>query len=293
MNRTQRILTSLALVLLQVLPAFAGGGAGEKALLWQISGKGIKQPSYLYGTIHAVCPDQMVISETLQAKLKQTAQLTLELDMDDPEMMPLIMEHARLPEGESLKAMFKEGEYRLLSEYFEANYGMDLAYLDNMKPFMLQTMLLTALTDCTPESYEQKLMELAHSQQKEVTGIETVQEQMGAIDKLPNSVYAHMLANTVKDIPQSRADYQEMVKLYQAQDLEGLQELMQRDYTAEDYKKFNEVFLVQRNNTWLPRILEIAKEKPTFFAVGAGHLTGESGLIALLRRQGYQVIPVK
>lgn len=291
MKRKLYLLLALVMLLAQ-LPAQAGGPKDENALLWKISGKGLKKPSYLYGTIHAVCPDKMVLSEALQKSVSQTEQLSLELDMDDPNMMAQVMQYATLPEGQSLKAMFEEEEYKALSELFASSYGVDLKFLDNMKPFMLYTMLIPVMTECTPESYEQKLMELAVSQQKEVIGIETVQEQMAAVDKLPNEMYADMLVRTASDLPQSKADYREMVALYFAQDLQGLQKLMQRDYSEEDYKKFNEVFLVQRNRNWIPVIEQTAKSKPTLFAVGAAHLAGENGVIELLRQQGYKVTPV-
>ncbi|ARS37335.1 TraB/GumN family protein [Pontibacter actiniarum] len=292
MKRTQNLLLTLLLVLAHALPALAGGNKVENALLWQISGNGLQKPSYLYGTIHAVCPERMVLPEALQEKMRQTEQLTLELDMDDPHMMAQMMQFAVLPEGQSLRAMFSEEEYNLLLDYFSVKMGVNLLYMDNMKPFILQTMLLANLTDCTPASYEQKLMELAHAQQKEVLGIETIKEQMDVVDMLPNDLYADMLVRTVRDIPRSKAAYHKMVDLYLAQDLKGLEELMKQDYTEEDYRKFKEVFLVRRNEKWIPVLEQMAKDKPTFFAVGAGHLTGENGVVALLRRQGYKVTPV-
>ncbi|WP_276497688.1 TraB/GumN family protein [Pontibacter litorisediminis] len=292
MKRKLNLLLALLLVLTQLPPAWAGPGKDENALLWKITGKGLKKPSYLYGTIHAICPDKMAISEALRASVSQTEQLSLELDMDDPEMTAQIMQLVKLPAGQSLKAMFNEEQYKALADLFSTSYGMDIQHLDNMKPFMLYTMLIPVMTECTPESYEQKLMELAHSQQKEVVGIESVQQQMEAVDKLPNEIYADMLVRTATDLPQSKADYQEMVTLYLAQDLKGLQELMKRDYSEENYNKFSEVFLVQRNKNWIPVMERMAREKPTLFAVGAAHLAGENGVLALLRKQGYKVTPV-
>ena len=47
--------------------------------------------------------------------------------------------------------------------------------------------------------------------------------------------------------------------------------------------------LINRNKNWIPEISKYAKEKPTFFGVGAGHLPGENGVINLLRKAGYTV----
>ena len=293
MNKRLHLLLALLLVLTQLMPALANGGKEENALLWKITGKGLKKPSYLYGTIHAVCPDKMVISEALQKALGQTEQLSLELDMDDPEMMPQFMMLSTLPQGQSLKAMFTQEEYEAVGALFKSTYGADLQFVDNLKPFVLYSMLIPVLTECTPESYEQKLMNLAHSQQKEVLGIESVQEQMAVVNELPNKFYVDMVTRTATNLAKSRAEYSEMVDLYLAQDLKGLEELMQRDYPKEDYKKFNEAFLVKRNRNWIPVMERMAKDKPTFFAVGAAHLGGEEGVVALLRKQGYKVEPVQ
>lgn len=293
MKTTLKLLLALLMAVGQTWPTMANGNdQTQNALLWQISGKGLKKPSYLYGTIHAICPEQLVISQLLRDKVGQTEQLTLELDMDDPNMMGQFMASAKLPEGQSLKALFSEGQYKLLAAYFADNFGVDLAYLDSMKPFILQTMILSKLTDCTPESYEQKLMDIAHGNQREVIGLETVQQQMHAVDQLPDTMYADMLVRMVNDIAQSKADYRKMVDLYLAQDLTGLDSLMKKSYKEEEYKKFEEVFLAQRNQAWIPVMEKMAKAKPTFFAVGAAHLSGQNGVIALLRKQGYKVTPV-
>ena len=56
----------------------------EKKLLWEITGKNISTPSYLYGTIHVLCPQDLVVTEQIKQKFDATQQLYLELDFDDP-----------------------------------------------------------------------------------------------------------------------------------------------------------------------------------------------------------------
>lgn len=93
-------------------------------------------------------------------------------------------------------------------------------------------------------------------------------------------------------MPAARASYLKMVKLYQAQDLEGLTNIMKEDMPEEEYKLYEETFLVARNMNWIPVIEREARAKPTFFAVGAGHLGGNKGVLELLRQKGYTVRPV-
>lgn len=264
-----------------------------KSLLWEISGKELKQPSYLFGTIHAICPENFVLTETVKTKMALTERLSLEVDMDAPNFMIELQQATVLPEGTSLRGFFEEQDYNRLHNYFMQTMSLDLTQLDRMKPFMLHSMLLSQLTECQAISYEESLIKLAQQQGKEVIGLETVGEQLNAIDQMPASVQISMLTKMVNNMDDARKTYQEMVKLYLQQDLGGLEALSREEYNDEDYHVYEQAFLVNRNKRWIPVMEREARIQPTFFAVGAGHLTGESGLLELLRKRGYTVVPVQ
>ncbi len=264
-----------------------------KALLWEISGNGLQKPSYLFGTIHAICPENLNISRAVKAKLEQTQRLSLEVDMDAPNFMVELQQAALLPGDSTLSGSFSEADYKLLSEYFNQTLKIDLKQLDRMKPFMLHSMLLSQLTDCKAVSYEQSLMEMAQQQGKEVIGLESVGEQLGAIDVMPASVQTAMLIRMVSNMDEARVNYKKMVQLYMQQDLAGLDKLAREDYNENEYKLYEQAFLIGRNKRWVPVMEREARIQPTFFAVGAGHLSGNSGLLELLRERGYTVLPVQ
>ena len=83
----------MKVVLIAILVIFSLGSVGqsnkpeEKTLLWQITGKNIQEPSYLYGTIHIMCPGDLTISDVLKQKFSATQQLFLEIKLDDPGML--------------------------------------------------------------------------------------------------------------------------------------------------------------------------------------------------------------
>ena len=58
-----------------------------QGLLYKISGKDLKKPSYLFGTIHIICPTDMFSMEKLNGYLDQTDRLIMELDFDNAEEM--------------------------------------------------------------------------------------------------------------------------------------------------------------------------------------------------------------
>ena len=81
-----------------------------------------------------------------------------------------------------------------------------------------------------------------------------------------------------------------MMNAYITQDLD---KLYQQSLSSPEFATHLDALLFNRNAAWAPLIIAAAKEKPTFFAVGAGHLPGDKGVIELLRKQGYTVAPVK
>lgn len=77
--------------------------AQEKSLLWQISGNGLAKPSYLYGTIHLICPNDYFMTDSTKAAFARTEQVYLELDMDDPSIMSKMMRTAMFSDGKNSK----------------------------------------------------------------------------------------------------------------------------------------------------------------------------------------------
>lgn len=262
-----------------------------KALLWEVKGKGLKQPSYIFGTIHAICPQDFVLAEVVKQKLQQAKQLALEVDLESPDMMATLANGALLPDSVTLRGLYTEEEYARLATYFRSTMHLDLKQLDRVKPFLLSSMMLLQLTDCKTESYETALMQLAKKQQKPIIGLETAQDQLDAFDKIPLKKQATMLLEATQDLEEAKASFRQMVQLYKQQDVDGLLQLMQQDYGVDTFV-FEEALLVERNRNWIPVMEEAAKANPTFFAVGAGHLGGEQGVLELLRKSGYTVTAV-
>ena len=73
-----------------------------------------------------------------------------------------------------------------------------------------------------------------------------------------------------------------MLNLYKQKDLDALNKMMNDEDELSDY---SDLLLNNRNEKWIPEIIEQAKLKPTFFAVGAAHLGNANGVINLLQRK--------
>jgi uncharacterized protein YbaP (TraB family) len=260
-------------------------------LLWEISGRGLAKPSYLFGTIHLICPTDFSLSDSLKSTLSRTQQVALEMDMDDPGMMAGMMKTMNMTAGNELKKLVTQQEYERLDRFFKDSVHVGLAMFERAKPFVLMGPLFNTVLDCQPQSYEMALVELAGKQKTEVIGIETLEEQMAIFDTIPYKDQAKMLLNLIDSLPSARKEFKTLIALYKAQNINQLYGMtLKSEFGMEGNE---EVMLFARNRKWIPRIRRIASAKPTFFAVGAAHLGGEKGVIALLRKEGYQVRAVK
>jgi uncharacterized protein YbaP (TraB family) len=262
----------------------------EKTLLWQIGGPGISAPSFLFGTIHLMCPNDIIVPDALKEKFNSTRQLYMELDLDDPTVLLKTMQHIQMHNDTTLKDLLSPAEYDSLLQRFKRLTGMPLEIMTSMKPELVETLMYPALLGCDgAEAWEQKFMQMAKANHMEVKGLETVDDQLKIFDAIPYKTQAEELAATFDNIDSIKQNFNAMLDLYKQKDLEGLHAMM---YSDEEFSQYDDLLLKNRNEKWIPEIIEEAKTKPTFFAVGAAHLAGPAGIIALLKEKGYTVEPV-
>jgi uncharacterized protein len=264
--------------------------SAQKSLLWKVSGNGLGKPSYIFGTMHMICPTDYFMSNSVKSAFKSAESIYMEMDMDDPMMMIRVGQLAQLPEGESLERIFTEKEYSDLSKYFKEKLNMDLKLFNGFKPFLLQTLIAKGYFKCeTPASYEMDFAQMAKEQQKDVKGLETPEDQVGVFDSMPDKEEVKMIMETVYNPQEQIDDFNKMVALYKKQDIAGLYKLMETSKKADGFEK---ELLEKRNNNWVPIIRKVMAQKSTFFAVGALHLPGPQGVLTQLKKAGYTVTPV-
>ena len=263
----------------------------EKSLLWKISGNGLKQDSYLFGTIHITC-DANLDENTIKA-LSVTKQLYLELDMDDKSMQMQMMKHMMMKDGVKLSTLLNAEDLKIVDDFLKKNMNISVKMFDSFKPFIITTMLYPKMIDCSFQSVESELMKVSKEQNEEVFGLESVEEQMKVFDNISYQVQAEELLKMAKsDLSKDKEEMKKMMTIYQNKDIEGMLKMMD-DSDNKITSENQEVLLNNRNKNWIPLMMKIMSEKPTFFGVGAGHLAGDEGVIKLLRKQGYMVEAVK
>lgn len=246
-------------------------------------------PSYVYGTIHIICKEDFKFSATLKEKFREAKNIYLELDMDDPNMM-MKMASLSIMKGKSMKDLMSAEDYTYLTAYVKDSLGMPMMLFNKMKPITLMSLLYTKALPCSAsESYEQTMVAMAKQQKKDIRGLEKIEDQMGVFDKIPDSVEAKMILDMIKQMPEQKKQFAQMVDAYKKEDLKSLSNAMSE---SPEWKGFEDIMLSNRNKNWIPVMEGAMKESTTLFAVGAGHLYGKEGVINLLRQAGYTVVPV-
>ncbi|WP_435577984.1 TraB/GumN family protein [Gilvibacter sp.] len=262
----------------------------ENSNLWEITGNGLEEPSYLLGTIHIGC--KLQLPELVYNTMDNTDLLVLEVDMDDPAYAQIDPASLIMADNQSLSDFFSEEEEAKVKNFVNGFEGLNYEQLKNVKPYYTQFALITALLSCNIEGVEVKLMNHLGGR-KEIEGLETFDFQNDLFDEIPYADQARcLLVMAERGVERCKKDFYTMVELYNAQDIQGMYE-----YTINDPAIFPAEYLPliidDRNMDWIPKMGMLSKDQSVFYAVGAGHLGGENGVINLLREAGYTLKPLK
>ncbi|MGD1893909.1 MAG: TraB/GumN family protein [Cyclobacteriaceae bacterium] len=259
----------------------------DNSLLWQISGNGLAQPSYLFGTIHLMCPDDIQVTEAMESALENSEKVVMELDMDEPNIVMETQKAAMMTDGTTLNDLLSEEEYQMVGDYLQDSLKIPIQMLNTMKPLMLSTLTFLDVLDCQPGSYEMVLAQRAKGQEKEVLGLESVEDQIAVFDAIPLEEQSDYLVEAIEKYGETVAETKLMLEAYQAGSVTKLYDITHE--AMQDMEDAEKVLLTDRNLKWIPKMEEMLKQQPVFFAVGAAHLGGPQGVIALLQEQGYTV----
>jgi len=269
----------------------------EKALVWQISGNGLKKSSYLYGTIHLIPKNEFIFPPAAREALDNVQRVTFEIDMKEMTNFRTqmgLMTKAFMSGGKTLKDLLSADDYAFVKQKMNEK-GLPGGMFERMKPMFLSTLFSTdegggVTANSSMTSVEMELYTMSRRRKLESAGLETAAYQMAIFDSIPYDAQAKMLVDGLRSADgneSSEDELSKMLKLYREQDINAMQTMIgDADSGIGGYE---DILLKNRNRNWIPVMGRMMREKPCLFAVGAGHLGGESGVVALLRKAGYKV----
>lgn len=262
----------------------------ENSLLWRITTPGVERPSYLYGTVHSKDDRAFQFGDSVLPALDRCAVAAGELDLStaNAELGKALFSTMRMPGDRKLEDLYKKKEWKRVDVAIREGLGFMAPMTMRMKPFFVMALLTeNAMDGGQPLVLDQFLQVRAKENGSHVIGIETVKEQLAAVDAISMEEQATMLLDHV-DHGGYPDEMERMLDAYARQDLEYLVEVAAK--TTAMPENFERALLTERNRVMVERMTDLVhKGAPVFFLIGAAHLPRPDGLISGLRANGFTV----
>ncbi|HVV26410.1 MAG TPA: TraB/GumN family protein [Rhizomicrobium sp.] len=286
--RFRRLLTFLLLLL--AFPAFADTAVHPS--LWHI--RGSHGEAWLLGSIHILPPDVQWRSPEIAAALDKADVFVFEVPQDEKaiaRLQDLIARHGYLPDGQTLRAALHPKALPDFDAALQAS-GLPLAAVNRDRPWLagLQMMFAQASQQkfSPGNGVDTVLMAEALKDHKQVRYLETIDQQFALLAPDDRTLELEEFESGLKDMRDLAAEVRPMVDAWSEGDQKKLDVLINSD--LDEFPAARKMLLDDRNRNWVPKIARMLREKHRFFiVVGAGHLTGPTGVPALLRKAGYEV----
>jgi uncharacterized protein YbaP (TraB family) len=275
------------------------------AVFWKVEKQG-RPASYLFGTVHLTDERVTTLSPAVKTALNEAKTVALEVsDLSESATSSVIASSAPLvmfTDGQRLDQLLSNSEYDAVKNIVaRAGMPVDLAAL--FKPWIV-TMILS-VSDCERAKVQQgarvldmKIAEFGKARGLEVVGLETIPAQLESLAAVPQQQQLDMLRTSLKYADRTNDMMETLVQLYVSRKITAampFQIAMAREAGVSDqaFAGFQEKLLVERNVKMTAVAEPLLDKGGLFIAVGALHLPGDKGLVALLRESGYTVSPIE
>jgi uncharacterized protein len=292
----------LGLLCLWLPPAhtYAERAAGEvdgSPFLWRIDGP---QPAYLFGTIHLPDPRLLPLAPAVQRAFDSADVVFTEIDLSS-ETQQRAMRQLVLSGDQTLRDVLPEALYERLGRYLAAR-GAPIAAVSRLKPWAVAVSLpQLAYAERFRRGelpLDQVLFENAVSAGKETAALETIEDQVAAMESQGREGEIAMLRETLDQLEEAERDgenlIEQLVQAYLSGDASRVIEVANAgmEDASETSRKLMERLIEGRNRTMAAEIRRALEERPDavqLFAAGTLHFPGEAGIVELLRAAGYKV----
>ena len=262
-------------------------------LLWEISGNGLKKPSYLFGTYHLISAKFADTMKVLQEKLESADAVVGEIVMDSSmqsKMAPFL-----IMKDNTLDHLLTKAEFKEVEDYFKTKQpGFELKQMNKFKPAMISIMMVLFenpdMLNGISEGIDDSFQKYARKNGKSLYGLETAEYQGALLFDSDLQKQKKALLKSIREADKSKQKMDELKADYIAQDIDKLTDFFKME--DEETKEFMTELLKNRNKRWLDQLPVLMQNQSLFIAVGAGHLVGAEGLIKKLQLQGYILQPV-
>jgi len=284
LNASSILLVTMSIFLVSV------SHSQENALLYKVSSLKSKHHSYIFGTMHMMSPDHFFFPKNIEDYLLECEALCTEIkEISKQNIKPELLFDLSKP----LQDYCTQRQWDSIISWAETNLLMNRSSFEEnfqfAKPFVLMQLMAQSYLPPIHKSHEIELEKLASQSLIGQFGLESVDEQLNLFNKIDYPTQIEGLMKQLAELESSKEEFNRMEKFYTSQNMDSLCSLTE----ADSFESFREELLVKRNIKWILKMKRLMRDKNVFFAVGAGHLCGEEGLIQLLKNEGYYIEAIK
>jgi uncharacterized protein YbaP (TraB family) len=293
LGRRWRVAVALAGLL--AASAFASAqapAANGRGLIWKIERDG--HAGWLVGSLHLLTADAYPLPPALDAAFASADVLVEEADPNElktPAAAMQLMAKAMYPAGVTLQSQVSKETFEKIAKRAE-KAGVPVERLQGFKPWMVALTLVGLELQRggfdAALGLDQHFLSRAPGAGKTVRTLETAMEQIEFLESLGPQLQDGLVAATLDGADTELAQIQRIAAAWKAGDTAPIERLLVNDMKGVDAAVY-ETLLVGRNRRWVPQIETCLVAQRCFVVVGAAHLVGPDGLVAMLRARGYLV----
>lgn len=271
-------------------------------LLWKISSNGLQKPSFIFGT-HHIAPISIIDSTTgFTDALNNVDILYGEIDMatmTEPAAQMKMATATVAPQDSTLSKVLSKTDIKELNGLLASlNSPLTTAAIDQLKPAMVSNLITILMATKEFPDFDQSqqldatIQSIAKKNGIQVKGLESLDTQIDLLFNTPISLQAKALHELIEHFDVCSKYSRLLAKAYIEGNLDELHRLIttpESGMTADEAERL----ITNRNYSWVDILISIMPTASIMAVVGAGHLTGENGLISLLNKKGFDVTPVK
>jgi uncharacterized protein YbaP (TraB family) len=292
LNPLVRALWALCLIGLLCACSTTNGLVESKATLWKV--KGDHNTMYLLGSVHVLSKHAYPLKPALERAFDDANQVVFEIDLTRFTPKSFRQEFKRTalyPSGQSLSKKLSPGTIELLKSVLP-HYGLTLHEVERFKPWFLAEWLSSRALEMAGFSdrlgVDFYFYHKAKAAGKPVLGLETLRDQAQIFDSFNDEENEFYLVSTISGLPAYAVMVRRLVDAWKDGDVRLLDQLLNQDKRSDPTT--HDVLFSKRNSKWMPEIERFAHESGNYLIiVGAGHLVGDDGVVAQLKRAGYSV----
>jgi uncharacterized protein len=292
-SRALCLLLGVCVLVMSAAPSIAAAPAQKfsRGLLWRVSKPGIA-PSYVFGTIHVADPRVLDLPQPVTRALSRSRHYYMESHLGVRERARFF-EAAQFEDGRRLEPLIGSDAFARVAAYLRPR-GVTDDVIARLKPWAALANLTVTPEDYAKVTLDQKLQALAEERGMRPLALEGIEEQIAVFDGIPLDTQIDLLKHALDHRDDLAAMIEPTLQAWMQRDLAGIHALSERidaryPEMAEHYRILFRRVVENRSIVMAHRLFMPLRDGSAFVAVGANHLYGGRGMLALIARQGYRV----